>query len=79
MNLNSALEAPCSITINLNSTYYKGKQFVIETVNNSPENYYIGSMSVNGTDLTKTFVPFSTVINGGRMIIRMDNVPKNNY
>jgi putative alpha-1,2-mannosidase len=67
------------ITIDLNSTYYKGKQFVIESVNNSSENFYIGSMSVNGTALTKTFIPFSAVVNGGHMIIKMDNVPKNNY
>jgi predicted alpha-1,2-mannosidase len=67
------------ITIDLNSTYYSGKQFVIETENNSPENFYIGSMSVNGVNLTKTFLPFSTVVNGGSMIIKMDNVPKNDY
>jgi putative alpha-1,2-mannosidase len=67
------------ITIDLNGTYYKGKQFVIETVNNSSENFYIGSMSVNGTDLTKTFIPFSAVVNGGRMIIKMGNVRKDSY
>ena len=38
------------ITISLNEKYYPGKQFVIETENNSQDNIYIQSMSVNGID-----------------------------
>jgi predicted alpha-1,2-mannosidase len=67
------------ITIDLNSKYYSGKQFVIETENNSPDNFYIQSMSVNGSDLTKTFIPFSSVTSGGKMVIKMGNTPKNSY
>lgn len=67
------------ITINLNNKYYSGKQFVIETENNSPDNIYIQSMSVNGNDLSETFVPFSTIVNGGKMIIKMGSVPKDKY
>ena len=36
-------------------------------------------MSVNGNDLNKTFIPFSTVVNGGEMIIKLGSVPKNKY
>jgi predicted alpha-1,2-mannosidase len=67
------------ITINLNNKYYTGKQFVIETENNSPENTYIQSMSVNGNRLTETFIPFSTVVNGGKMVIKLSNIPKDIY
>jgi predicted alpha-1,2-mannosidase len=67
------------ITISLNNRYYKGNQFVIEAENNSPENTYIESMSVNGNDLNRTFLPFSTVVSGGKMILKMGNVPKDNY
>ena len=67
------------ITINLSEKYYTGKQFVIETENNTPENTYIESMSVNGKALTETFVPFSTVVNGGKMVIKLGNTPKNIY
>jgi predicted alpha-1,2-mannosidase len=67
------------VTISLNNKYYSGKQFVIETENNSPENIYIGSMSVNGNALTKTFIPFAEVVNGGKMVIKLDSVPKDRY
>jgi len=67
------------ITIKLNNKYYAGKQFVIETENNTPENIYIQSMSVNGKNLNETFIPFSTVVNGGKMILRMGSIAKNKY
>ena len=67
------------ITIDLSDKYYHGKQFVIETENNSPENIYIQSMSVNGNSLNKTFIPFSTVVNGGKMVIKMGNTPHDQY
>jgi len=67
------------ITISLNNKYYPGKQFVIETENNSQDNIYIQSMSANGTNLIKTFIPFSTVVNGGKMIIKMGSEPVDRY
>jgi len=67
------------ITIKLNDKYYKGKEFVIETENNSPENIYIQSMSVNGNNITEPFIPFSTVVNGGSMKIKTGKDPKDRY
>jgi predicted alpha-1,2-mannosidase len=67
------------IIISLNGKYYPGKQFVIETENNSQDNIYIQSMSVNGAGLNKTFLPFSDVISGGKMTIKMGNVPVDKY
>lgn len=64
------------ITINLNKRYYSGKQFIIETENNSPHNIYIQSISVNGSDLFENFVPFSTIVNGGKMTFKLGNKPK---
>jgi len=67
------------ITINLNKKYYPGEKFVIETENNSPENFYIQSMAVNGKNLSETFVPFSTVVAGGKLTIKLGNVAKDSY
>lgn len=67
------------ITISLNGRYYQGKQFVIETENNNPENIYIKSMTVNGKEHTSVFIPFSEVVNGGKMVISMDKTPKDEY
>jgi putative alpha-1,2-mannosidase len=67
------------ITISLNNKYYAGKEFVIETVNNSPDNVYIQSMSLNGGDLNRTFVQFSDVVKGGSLKLNMGSEPKDNY
>lgn len=67
------------ITISLNNKYFSGKQFVIETENNNQDNLYIQSMSVNGGSLNETFIPFSTVVRGGKMIIKMGNKPIDKY
>jgi predicted alpha-1,2-mannosidase len=67
------------VTISLNEKYYQGKQFVIETENNSQENIYIQSVSVNGIRLNETFLPFSDVVKGGKMSVKMGNIPVDNY
>lgn len=67
------------ITIDLNNKYYAGKQFVIETENNSRDNIYIQSMSLNDSDLHKTFVPFSKIVKGGSLKMKMGNRPKDIY
>ena len=67
------------ITITLDNKFYTGKQFIIETEDNSQDNIYIKSVSVNNTPLHKTFVPFSTVVKGGKMIMRMGNEPVDKY
>jgi predicted alpha-1,2-mannosidase len=67
------------ITISLNEKYYAGKQFVIETENNSQDNIYIKSMALNGTSLNKTFLPFSDVVKGGKLTIDMGDKPVDQY
>lgn len=67
------------ITIKLSDKYYSGKEFVIETVNNTPENNYIQSVSVDGTALDSVFIPFATVVNGGKMVVTLGNTPKDEY
>ena len=65
---------------NLQKAWHKKeKEFVIETKENGKENVYIQSISVNGKDQGTTFVPFRDVISGGRMVITLGNVPKNEY
>ena len=47
------------ITIALDSRYYPGKEFVIEAVNNSPENRYIRSARLNGKLLKNFRIPLA--------------------
>ena len=56
------------ITIKLNSAYYpKGDKFVIETKNNSKTNVYVQSAKLNGKKMDSVFIPFSDVVNGGKL------------
>lgn len=67
------------ITISMNNKYYPGKEFVIETENNSPDNVYIQSLSLNGSDLHRTFIPFAEVVKGGSLKLKMGSGPKDSY
>jgi putative alpha-1,2-mannosidase len=67
------------VTISLNDKFYPGKKFIIETENNSSDNIYIESMSVNGKNLNETFLPFSDVVKGGKMTVKMGNTPVDSY
>lgn len=67
------------ITIALDNNYYSGKEFTIEAHNNSPENVYIKSATLNGKALKEPRIPFSAVVNGGTLILEMDSNPVNGY
>lgn len=67
------------ITIQLNDRYYKGKEFVIETRNNSKQNDYVQSMDLNGKPLTDTRIPFLEIVQGGHLVLEMGNQPKDRY
>jgi len=64
-----------SITISLNPKYYKGKEFIIRTVNNSKENFYIQKASLNNQLQKTPFLKFSDIVNGGTLILEMSNEP----
>jgi len=64
-----------SITIHLNPMFYKGKQFTIQTINNSKENIYVQQISLNNNILSNPFINFSDIVNGGRLVLKMSNEP----
>lgn len=59
------------VTIQLSKKYYSGKKFVIESQNASDANLYIQSMTLNGKPLTAPFLSFSSVANGGTLVLQM--------
>lgn len=63
------------ITITLNPDFYKGRKFVIEAKNNSPENIYIQSAELNGKPLTRSWIYFTDIVNGGILKYKMGNKP----
>ncbi len=63
------------IEIKLNNKYYKGESFVIEAENNSKNNKYIQSVSLNGEDHQGVFVPFEDIVAGSRVKLIMGENP----
>lgn len=64
------------ITIRLNPDYYPGREFVIETAENTPDNLYIRSMELDGRPLRSVQLPFAEVVRGGRLRITLGVEPQ---
>jgi putative alpha-1,2-mannosidase len=51
--------------IHLNKDYYSGNDFIIETINNSSQNRYIQSATLNGKPLNVPRLFHSRLVQGG--------------
>lgn len=56
-------------------TLENGKQFMIEANNNSKENVYIQSATINDKPLSKNFITHSDIVNGGVLHLEMGSQP----
>ena len=56
-------------------TMEDGKKFVIEANNNSPQNVYIQSATLNGTVYTHNWITYADITNGGVLHFDMGNMP----
>lgn len=56
-------------------TLENGNQFVIEAVNNSPENVYIQSATLNGQPYTHHWLRHADIMNGGKLVLQMGAQP----
>ena len=63
------------IEIALSDSYYGGGSFVIETINNSKENVYVQSISLNGNLQDSVFIPFKEIVSGGKLKLKMGPRP----
>lgn len=53
----------------------KGKTFTVQTTNNSKDNIYIQSATLNGKPYTKSFIRHEDLLKGGTLIFVMGNKP----
>lgn len=63
------------ITIHLDQSYYKGKEFIIEAKNSSKINRYIQSATLNGKALNKFWFRHTELVNGGNLVLVMGPKP----
>ena len=68
-----------AIIVHLDDRYYKGKTFTIVTENNSPENRFIDSATLNGKPLQQAWFYCKEATNGGTLKLVMSNKPNKNW
>ena len=59
------------ITIKLNRDYYSADTFIIETNNNSSENRYIQSATLDGKPLNTSWFYHKDMVDGGKLTLNM--------
>ena len=67
------------VTIHLDKAFNKGKDFVIETKNNSKVNKYIQSATLNGKPLNKPWFAQEEISNGGKLVFTMGPIPNKKW
>lgn len=67
------------VTIKLDNNYYSGKEFIIETKNNSPENVYIQKAFLNGKPYDSYRLPHSELVKGGHLVIELGKEPNKSW
>jgi predicted alpha-1,2-mannosidase len=67
------------IEIALDPKYYPGGKFVIETKNNSSENFYVQKAFLNGKELTKCWIYASDLQAGGKLVLEMSSKPNKEW
>ena len=67
------------VTIELDSAYYPGGEFVIEAMDVSGENRYIQSATLNGKELHKPWFYHKELVEGGKLILQMGSNPNKNW
>ncbi|WP_165040508.1 GH92 family glycosyl hydrolase [Dysgonomonas sp. ZJ709] len=56
-----------------------GKTFNIKANNNSKDNIYIQSITLNGKDYTKSYIEFKDIVSGGDLVFEMGNTPSKTF
>ena len=67
------------VTIHLDPRYYPGGKFVITAQNNSPENAYIQSATLDGKPLERPWFYHRELIDGGSLDLHLASKPNRNW
>jgi putative alpha-1,2-mannosidase len=67
------------IIIHADKMYNGGKPFVIKTIDNSDDNIYIQSATLNGKSLNEPKLKFRELVKGGELIFQMGPKPNLNW
>jgi len=65
--------------IHLNPAYYPGGTFTISVQNNSPQNIYIQSVTLNGSPLARAYITQEDITRGGTLALTMGPAPNKEW
>lgn len=63
------------VVVELDRKFYPGKKFVVQTLNNSPENIYIRKITLNGRPINRLWIMHDEIVAGGELVMEMGNQP----
>ena len=66
-------------TIHLDARYHKGRTFTILAKNNSAQNMYVQSATLNGKPLTRSWFSHAELVAGGELILNMGPKPNKSW
>jgi len=67
------------VTISLDNSVYKGKEFVIIANNLSKDNIYIQSAKLNNREFNRSWINHDEIVKGGTLIFEMGSEPATNW
>ena len=71
----AAMRSPVRVEFRLDPAYAAGGSFVIEARDNSPENIYIQSATLNGKKYDKCYLTHDDLAAGGTLVLQMGAKP----
>jgi len=66
-------------TIQLDPKYHRGRTFTTIARNNSVENKYIQSATLNGHDLARSWITHDEIVSGGKLVLTMGPTPNRTW
>jgi predicted alpha-1,2-mannosidase len=63
------------VTLKLNSKFAKGREFTVVAKNNSAQNPYIQSATLNGQPITRSWISNAEITTGGKLVLTMGPTP----
>jgi predicted alpha-1,2-mannosidase len=67
------------VTLKLDSKWAKGRKFIVIAKNNSPENVYIQSATLNGKPITRSWIKHDEILAGGELVLKMGPSPNKQF
>jgi len=63
------------VSFTLDPKFYKGGKFTVVAKDNSPENVYIQSATLNGQPYTRSWITHEQIVSGGTLVFQMGPTP----